>query len=254
MSARSRRGAPGYRRAQAAVLALLKEGSLAPGARVPSERALASRLGLSRMTVRQGMENLIRAGILARDSTSGTRVADVNVMRLIDSHRAYSMSELVRRSGAHPGSSLLSFSLGAADRTLADRLGIEPRAATIAIRRLRTADERPICIETTYMAAVLVPGLTAQDLAGNASLYKILQSRYGLNPETRESEISIAAVTAEEARLLGLDAGINVLLYRSLVHGADGTPIEVVNSINHPERVRFVSHSPQITLLRQSGL
>jgi GntR family transcriptional regulator len=246
MTAGSRRGPPAYRRAQDAVLALVQEGCLGPGARVPSERDLASRLGLSRMTVRQGMENLIRAGILARDSTNGTRVADVSVVRVIDSHQAYSMSDVVRRSGARPGSRLLTFAPGGADRVMADRLDIASGATTITIRRLRTADDRPICIETTCIAADLVPGLAAQDLAGNASLYSLLQSRYGLQPTLRESEISITAVTPEDARLLELDENINVLLYRSLVRSAEGMPIEAVNSVNHPERVRFVSHFPQI--------
>ena len=246
MEARASRERPAYMRAQEAVLSLVRTEGLRPGARVPSERALARELGLSRMTVRQGVENLVRAGVLERDGTSGTRVADVSVVRVIDSRRAFSMSHIVRRSGARPGGQLLMFAPGAADRALAARLGIEPGAATIRIRRLRTADDVPFCIETSCLPGGLVPGLVAEDLAQNASLYDLLRDRYGLLPIERESEISVGPIEAGDALLLGLPAGLNVLLYRSVVRDANGLPIESVASVNHPQRVVFSTHSAEV--------
>src|SRR6185437_4903210 len=144
---RAGRDLPAYMRAQEAVLTLVRAERLRPGAKVPSERALASQLGLSRMTVRQGVENLVRAGVLERDGTSGTRVADVSVVRVIDSRRAISMSDIVQISGARPGSQLLSFAPEPADCALAARLEIEVGAPVLGIRRLRTADGVPFCIE-----------------------------------------------------------------------------------------------------------
>ena len=96
MTGREKPQTPAYMRAQDAVLELVRSEGFAPGSKVPSERALASRLGLSRMTVRQGIENLVRAGVLIRAGTSGTHVADINVVRVIDSRRAFSMSQMVR--------------------------------------------------------------------------------------------------------------------------------------------------------------
>ena len=137
MAGRSNRGRPAYIRAQDAVLTLVRAEGLQPGAKVPSERTLAMQLGLSRMTVRQGMENLVRAGVLEGDGNSGTRVADVSVVRVMDSRRAFSMSQMVRRSGARPGGQLLMFARGAADRDLAVELNLEAGATVVKMRRLR---------------------------------------------------------------------------------------------------------------------
>jgi GntR family transcriptional regulator len=246
MAAGSRQEQPAYLRAQEAVLALVRTEGLAPGARVPSERALAIQLGLSRMTVRQGIENLVRAGVLERDGTSGTRVADVSVVRMIDSRHAFSMSQIVRSSGARPGGRLLVFAPERADRALAARLRIEPGAALICMRRVRTADDIPFCVETSRIVAALVPGLVAEDLAQNASLYDLLRDRYGVTPTDRESEISVGPIGAEDAGLLGLRAGTNVLMYRSVMRDAGGRPVESVSSVNHPQRVVFSTHAPQV--------
>ncbi len=239
---RAKREQPAYMRAQEAVLTLVRAEGLGPGAKVPSERTLANQLGLSRMTVRQGVENLVRAGVLQRDGTSGTLVADVSVVRIIDSRRAFSMSQLVRGSSAQPGGQLLMFAPGTADAALAARLRIEDGAPVTWMRRLRTADAVPFCIETSCIPTALVPGLVAEDLAQNASLYTLLGERYGLHPTDRDSEISCAPVAAGDAHLLGVREGINVLMVRSLVRDANGRPIESVSSVNHPQRVVFSTH------------
>lgn len=226
-------------RAQEAVLSLVQAEKLGPGARVPSERALATQLGLSRMTVRQGIENLVRAGVLQRDSTSGTLVANVSVIRVIDSRRALSMTQLVMASNAQPGGQLLMFAPATADYALAAQLQIETGAWVTRMRRLRTADGVPFCIETSCIPTALVPGLVAEDLSQNASLYKLLGDRYGLHPTDRDSEISCGPVAADDAQRLGIKEGINVLMVRSLVRDTNGMPIESVSSVNHPQRVVF---------------
>ena len=242
----SKRTVPGYQRAQEAVLAMVRDQRLPVGTKVPSERDLAVRFGLSRMTVRVGLENLVRAGVLERAGTAGTRVAGVSVVRVIDTKRAFSMSQIVRGSGARPGSRLLAFAPGVADRNTAARLAIATGAPVVTIRRLRTADEVPFCIETTTLAAGRVPGLAAEDLAQNVSLYALLRTRYGVEPADRDSEISVGAIGAGDAELLGLTVGLNVLLYRSVVRDAAGMPVETVASVNHPQRVVFSTQSAHI--------
>jgi GntR family transcriptional regulator len=248
MAAEVERKVPSYQRAQEALLAMMRERQLEPGARIPSERELAERLGLSRMTVRQGIDNLVRSGVLERAGTAGTRVASVSVVRVLDSKRAFSMSRMVRNAGARPGSRLLVFAPGTAGHEVAARLTIAPGSAIVTIRRLRLANDLPICIETSILAAARVPGLAAEDLAQNASLYQLLEDRYGIVPTDRESEISVSPVEALDAGLLGVQEGLNVLLYRSVVRDAARVPVEAVSSVNHPSRVVFSTSAAHIRL------
>jgi GntR family transcriptional regulator len=168
-------------------------------------------------------------------------------MRVMDTRRAFSMTQMVSASGARPGGRLLLFAPGRADRAVAAALRIAPDAPTVTIRRLRTADEVPFCIETSILPRDRVPDLVAEDLTRDASLYQILRDRYNIVPTDRDSEISARPIAAEDAALLGLEEGTNVLVYCSVVRDANGVPIEHLTSVNHPQRVVFTTES---TLIR----
>jgi GntR family transcriptional regulator len=231
---------PAYMRAQEAILHMVEE-DYSPGDKIPSERALSDTLKLSRMTVRKALDNLVRLGILERRSTSGTHVAVPNVLRPLDPRHAFSISQIVQGSGAVPGSKLLFFESAVASRATAEQLMLAPGAQLIVIRRLRTADGVPFCVETSYLPAERVPGLSAADLIENASLYAILKERYGIQTGHRHGFISVAPIGARDAALLDLEPDANVLLYRSVVYDRQGRPIEHMISANHPQRVMFTT-------------
>ncbi|MFB6846901.1 GntR family transcriptional regulator [Streptomyces sp. NPDC056373] len=58
---------PLYRRIATALLGELRDGTIPPGERLPSERRLAAHLGVSRETVRQSLELLRRDGLVSTD-------------------------------------------------------------------------------------------------------------------------------------------------------------------------------------------
>ncbi|MFF7486969.1 GntR family transcriptional regulator [Streptomyces luteogriseus] len=60
-------GEPLYRRIATKLLGELRDGTIPPGERLPSERRLAGHLGVSRETVRQSLELLRRDGLVTTD-------------------------------------------------------------------------------------------------------------------------------------------------------------------------------------------
>ncbi|MFI8189275.1 GntR family transcriptional regulator [Streptomyces sp. NPDC085946] len=60
-------GGPLYRRIAAQLLGELRDGAIPPGERLPGERRLAGRFGVSRETVRQALELLRRDGLVTTD-------------------------------------------------------------------------------------------------------------------------------------------------------------------------------------------
>ncbi|PZP42890.1 MAG: GntR family transcriptional regulator [Azospirillum brasilense] len=243
---------PAYRQAQDAILAMLKGPDYPAGARILSERALAERFGISRMTARHAVDNLVRDGVLERDSTSGTRVAGSGVVRNLAAHVA-SLSSIIARSGAKPASRLLGFATLAAPRGVAQALGLPREAQVVALRRLRLADGHPFCVEISYLPVRRVPGLTQEDFGPETSLYALLDTRYGIQPAGRRGRLQIENVTAEEAKLLGLKDGAIVIEYRSVVFDAAGQAIEYVISLNHPRMVVFTTEDGLATAGVRSG-
>ena len=131
---------------------------------------------------------------------------------------AESQTLLARREQAGPG--------------VAKALGITPGDAVIHWKRLRYADNSPMCIEDAYLNEVLLPGFL--QAAMPTSLFDALAAR-GLRPTWAEDAITADTASAEEATLLQVDEGAPVLLVarRAL---AGEKPVEVSRSAYRADR------------------
>lgn len=232
--------APAYKQIQAYLQELLAGPDYGPGDRIPSERVLAETLGRNRMTVRKAIEGLITMGLLERHGTSGTRVPVPRVTRPIDSFFAsQGIRRIIQAGGGIAGNKLLHFEQSRASAKVARRLKLVEGDEIVMFRRLWTANDTPVCIETSHLPLALVPDLAAQDLMAGESLYSLLHNRYGIGTMQGEREIGVTTCTEMEARLLDLAPGTSCLSLQLLVQDANGRPIEFMRSINHPKLVVF---------------
>ena len=230
---------PVYVRLQRQLIALLEEGDYQPGSKIPSERELSEKFGASRMTTRKAVEKLVDTGTLERRGTSGTYLQEKLLARSLSQETAYGFSEMAHVHGRTSGSKLLYFEKQSADEETSEQLGIRVGAPVIIIRRQRTIDEVPVCIELSKLPADLVPGLSAADVVENASLYDLFVQRYGIKFVRGDAKLTVGVLSEEEAELLDLPPGSPVLDYQSIVSLVDGRPFEFVRSINHPQLVSF---------------
>jgi GntR family transcriptional regulator len=228
-----------YLKAEQFVLEMIEGPDYSPGDRISSERELSERFGISRMTMRKAIDRLVKQRVLERRGTSGTYISTPVIERPFDDAVSHSISEIVERSGGVAGSKLLFFESAQATDRVAERLAITAGARLIVIRRLRTVNDLPFCVETSHLPADRVPGLAADDLLGGQSLYAILKQRYDIDIGAGESTIAVAPATAQEASLLGLRPETPTLMYRSVVYDRQSRPIEYLTSVNHPHLVVF---------------
>jgi GntR family transcriptional regulator len=228
-------------RAEDLVRRLIQDTGMSAGDRIPSERELAERFAISRMTVRKALNRMVSAGQLERRGTSGTFIPETPVVRPLSKRVSTAISEVVGQRGHKPGARLLFFEQAKADANVARRLQLEEGAPVIVIKRLRLSDGVPFCVETSYLPQHRVPGLVAADVFDAPSLYALLRERYGLTFANSDFHVSVASAPAAEAELLGLAPGVGALAMRSTVYDRDGAPTEYLISWNHPDRVAFES-------------
>lgn len=158
--------------------------ALPVGERLPGERELATRLGVTRTTLRRVVDMLIEEGRLERRHGSGTYVVRRPFARALG---LTSFSDDMRSRGLEPGSRLLDLNRLKAAPGLAHRLRIPVGEPIVRFTRLRLGDGEPIAVETTWMPEAYVPGLTAEDLDG--SLYELLAERYRIWTSSAHSTI-----------------------------------------------------------------
>lgn len=234
-----KRAKPIYVEVQDYLLDLINGPDYGPGDRVPSERALADTLGINRMTVRKAIDKLVDRNVLERNGTSGTRVPLVQVTRPIEIRASLGITRIIRNAGGNPGTKLLHFGEEQATESIAQRLALKPGAQLIMFRRLRTVNDEPFCIETSYLPAGRFAGLSAEDLVSGQSLYELLLHRYKVEARARDREIGVGIATDMEARLLALKPGAPTLVLRLVARDGDGAPVEYMKSVNHPHHVVF---------------
>ena len=211
--------------------------SLDPGSPVPPERELARSYGTSRTTVRQALAELVIEGRLLRMQGKGTFVAKPKVAQLLE---LASYTEGMRAHGLHPQTKILDIGYVTADEQLAALLGIRAGGRALRIHRLRLADGEPMSIDTSHLPARRFPGLRRQ-LERQLSLYETLRVAYGIQLAEAEETIETVLADPHDARLLGVDPGLPLLLLSRHAYDVTGQPVEWAQSWYRGDRYKFVT-------------
>ncbi|HHY64396.1 MAG TPA: GntR family transcriptional regulator [Clostridiaceae bacterium] len=196
---------PVYSQLKAIIQNRIQSGEYAEGELIPSERDLAKDFGISRMTVRQALNQMVAEGMLVRERGKGTFVS----RQKLQQRNISSFSETVRAKGMVPSTKVLYFKKERAGEEMADILGMSKDAQVYAFKRLRFADGIPVGLEQVYIPVYLCPDLESYQL--EASLYQILSDKYGLKIDYMDNIIEASAATAEERKLLNISSSVPVL-------------------------------------------
>lgn len=230
---------PLYLQVQETLKEMIEDVEYGPGEQIPSERELSDMLGVSRMTVRRAVENLIQMGLLERRSTSGTYVRQPQVVRHVGSQYPVGLTQMLQQQDMQVGARLLAFDTIRAPRKVADHLELRLGESVIMLRRLRTVNSVPFCIETSYVPAQYLPGLERNDVEGDISFYALLRERYSISMIRSDGTVKISRCLHEEAELLGLNVGDPVLFMQAVVCDTLNRNVEYIRSVNHPDHVIF---------------
>jgi len=218
----------------------IARGELAPGDRLPGERDLADRLGVSRMTLRQALSELEASGDLVRVAgrAGGAFVAEPRVE--VDLTHLSGLTDQLRRAGRRAGARVLVARRLVPAPDVALALGLRGRAQAVEVVRVRSANKLPVALETSWFPARLVPGLLDQPLSG--SIYAVLRKRYGHEPVTAVERLTPVLATVELASTLDVAVGAPLLRVERVASDAAGTVVEFARDVFRSDRVDFVVH------------
>jgi GntR family transcriptional regulator len=225
---------PQYRQIERALRERLA--GLPPGERVPSDAELCAEFGVSRMTARHAMQQLAEDGLIRREPGRGSFVAKPPPHRR--TNRLMTFSQEMRRAGRVPTSMVLDRLVRPSSNGEAASLEIPARQSVVHLRRLRLADGEPIALESTVLIAACADAVMAADLA-RGSLHETL-GRAGFVLRRGTGEISAAAASADEARLLRIRPGDPLLVEQRVIVDGHGRRIEATESRYPAERYGLV--------------
>jgi GntR family transcriptional regulator len=207
------------------------------GSSIPSERQLSVDFGVSRLTVRAALDELVREGHLVRRRGSGTFVAEPKVAKRMTMS---SFSEDMRQRGLTPASRTLEFRVVPAGARLGRILHVSPSEPVIAVKRLRLADGDPMAVELLHVRESLFPGLTAVDLE-ESSFYDLLERRYEIAIAGGSQTVEPTVTNEEESDALGVPLHSPALLFERVTRTAADEMVEFTSSLYRGDRYRIVS-------------
>lgn len=230
---RSDEGTPLYLQLARSLREHISSGGIDPGSALPSERDLSEMAGLSRVTVRKGIEQLIEEGVLVRRQGSGTFVA-----RRIETSggKLSSFSDETRQRGEAPGVVWINRTYAQPTEEEAAALDVSPTTRVARLGRVRLAGGEPLAIEHAVIPATFLPDL---DALGD-SLYQALD-HHGFRPCSGTQRVRASLATPTEAGILSVKQNSEVLRIERITRIPDGRIVEFTRSVYRGDRYEFVT-------------
>lgn len=214
----------------------VRDGQLRPHDRIPSERELSEGLGVSRMTVRAALQELVASGTLYTIRGRGTFVSEQRLEQPLRGLTSFTQDADAR--GRRATSRVLSCTVIPAPLDLAGVFGVDAGSEVVRIHRLRLQDDLPLAIETSHVLHALVPGLATHDFE-KESLYSVLRESYGLQLAWARQTLAASEPTLEEQHLLDLPGPTPILRISRVTALADDRVAEFVRSAYRGDRYLF---------------
>src|SRR5262249_18793259 len=193
---------PLYHQFQAVVKDEIESRKWLPDEQLPNEAKLAERFGVSKITVRQALQELVDLGYIRREHGRGTFVE----RRKFDEgpRELTSFTEEMRRHDLAARSRILSQCTIEAEARVADALRIPLKSPVFLLKRVRMAGGEPMSVQTAHVPGALVPGL---EVGEEDSLYDLLQTRFHLYASRARETYFAALAQSPSAELLGIAPG-----------------------------------------------
>jgi len=226
---------PLYLQLQRLIQDQLRAGRLTPDEALPSERDLARRLSISRVTVRKALAGLVEKGILVQRWGSGTFVAPA--MRVEQPlSRLSSFTDDMRARGLVPSARVLARSTGPASPSESMALGLSPGESVSRLQRLRLAGGVPMAIEHAVVPARFLPDPRLVE----SSLYAALAAR-GHGPRRALERLHAVLLSPEQARLLKVAPASAALYIERRSFMESGAAVEFTASYYRGDAYDFVA-------------
>lgn len=194
---------PLYRQLQTLLKDQMTNGRLEPNTRLPSERELCEKYGVSRTTVRQALQEMEHEGLVESVPGRGTFVIEP----LLSLHTRVSLRGFtsdMKRKGLRISNVLLDASLcDSPDEEVVRAMQLSPTDEIICLERLRLVNDSPLALHMVHLNHRLCPGILDYNLA-QESLFRLLREEYGLTLAMAHEDAYATLASEREIELLSL--------------------------------------------------
>lgn len=221
----------------------IKAGEFRPGDTLPSEAELSEKYGLSRMTVRRGLSQLAKAGLIHTEQGKGTFVSRPQLDRAV-----FVMDEFhgeMAGRGLESSVRLLEARLVAAPEKAALKLQLPVGEKVLFIRRSLLAGGEPMAYDRKYLRYDRGRPILENELQYQA-LPEMVEKHADVLPVNSQMTLQVTVLNAEEARALHVPPATPAFLLEQILLDNNDRPVGWGWCLYRGDRYQLASQPPAL--------
>lgn len=217
---------------------MVKDNKLSLGSKLPVETELANMLGVSRSSLREAFHILEEEGIIVRRHGIGTFIREEVRLARNPLEVNFGVSEVIESMGLRAGTTELQIVRDKASSSISERLKIDKGSSIVILKRVRTADEKPIVYSTDILPETTLGKVNIPE-SFRGSLYKFLERKCGQKVDYSVAKIIPTLANAEICQKLEVSPKSVFLLIEQVDYDIKDQPIEYSKEYWRPDLIEF---------------
>ena len=214
---------PLYDQVYQTLLQQIGDGTYPVQHKLPSEKELSELFNVSRITIRQALNQLQLEHLVYKIQGKGTFVSAPKTFQNISQLQGF--AEAMRNMGHEVFNVVKEFRFIPATPQIASKLKLSVNSTVVEIKRIRLVDRKPVSFELTYLPEAIGVALQQINLSTRDVFLAIEED---LSIPLGHADLNIDATLADEtlSELRQVDINAPLLRVERLTHNHEGHPID----------------------------
>ncbi len=227
---------PLYQQIREEIASDIETNKLKYGEKIDTEIELSQKYGVSRITIRKAISDLVTEGYLVKKQGKGTFVRKPKIQRKIE--HLLSFTESCKINNMSASSYVIKKETFQATNEEKLFFCLDDHDLVIHIQRICSADGCPIIFENLYFPHKFFAGLMEDNLCG--SLFELLSHKYGITPsQSTSSTLEMTYARGEVAQRLSISNGTPLFYMKSNITDSNDQPIYIAKLFIVGEKYKF---------------
>lgn len=235
-----RKNIPLYVQLEQILKSRIMTGELSPGDRIPSEKEIAETYGVSSITSRQAVLNLVQEGLLLRRQGKGTYVQGpkTNVKNIMTLNVSGGLDDVVPEGLSSQKVKVLDVSRMSCTKRIASMLGAKEGEEVVRTRRTRSDNGVVLSYIKNYLPLNIGNKIKKKDLL-DQSMLQVLRKKLGLSLKTGLQFITAVIADYEIASTLSVSISSPVLYLETIIYIEGDIPVDFVQTFYRSDQFKY---------------
>ncbi len=201
----------------------IQAGTYGEGEKIPSEQELMDRYGVSRVTVRIAMRQLLQEGRIIRKQGMGTFVRQRVISQDMD--EIFGLYPSLVRRGLNPATKILSYDFGAPAFEVRKHLELRREDQVLRMIRQFFLEKSILLVGQIHISKAIAEHWSQEEAAVKNS-FRLIEENAGIPIHNSDVKITAATASPPMSKWLGLPKGSPLLQVRRLAYSVEKRPVE----------------------------